>query len=86
MESSLTFAICYLQETSSETALCKKFENMDLLSPEQNIYSPDNGSSSENSGSSESTLLGDLRVASFFHVHIKGVLYHSRDIRTSKTI
>ena len=27
-----------------------------------------------------------VRVASFFHVHIKGVLYHSRDIRTSKTI
>ena len=27
-----------------------------------------------------------VRVVSFFHVHIKGVLYHSRDIRTSKTI
>ena len=27
-----------------------------------------------------------VRVASFFHVLIKGVLYHSRDIRTSKTI
>lgn len=52
--------ICYLQETSSETALCEKFENMDLLSPEQSIYSPDNGSGSENSGSSESTSLGDL--------------------------
>ena len=55
MESSLIFTICYLQETSSETALCGKFENMDLLSPEQSIYSPDNGSGSENSGSSEST-------------------------------
>ena len=52
--------ICYLQETSSETALCEKIENMDLLSPEQSIYSPDNGSGSENSGSSESTSLGDL--------------------------
>ena len=27
-----------------------------------------------------------VRVASFFYVHIKGVLYNSRDIRTSKTI
>ena len=30
------------------------------MSPEQSIYSPDNGSGSENSGSSESTSLGDL--------------------------
>ena len=52
--------ICYLQETSSQTALCEKLENMDLLSPEQSIYSPDNGSGTENSGSSESTSLGDL--------------------------
>ena len=42
MESSLIFAICYLQETSSETSLCNKFENMDLLLPEQSIYSLDN--------------------------------------------
>lgn len=59
MESSLIFAICYLQETSSETALCEKFENMALLLPGQSIYSPDTGSGSENSGSSESTSLGD---------------------------
>ena len=64
MESSLIFAICYLQETSSETALCEKFENMDLSLPEQSIYSPDNGSGSENSGLSESTSLGDLFVSS----------------------
>lgn len=33
---------------------------MALLLPEQSMYSPDNGSGSENSGSSESTSLGDL--------------------------
>ena len=59
MESSLRFAICYLQETSSETALCEKFENMALLLPGQSMYSPDTGSGSENSGSSESTSLAD---------------------------
>ena len=51
----------FLKETSSETLLCERLEQLSLLpSPDQSLYPPDGGSSSEISGSTESSGIADL--------------------------